>query len=170
MSPASWLLWIVSLAILLLLLLIEWRRAAREASTRVAEQSHATRFILGLLLVICASVMAATWLSTHETMDSGAQAVPWGTVGLLYVAMIVGMFAQYFYFYAELKFRWRSFIKPFLASPIIFMPLVSAYQKALTGLDAFELGDLMLFLVAFQNGFFWKVIFDKKEEQLAAKK
>jgi predicted outer membrane lipoprotein len=169
MSPASWLLWIVSLVILLLLLLIEWRRAAREASTQVAEQSHATRFILGLLLVICASVIAAIWLSTHETMDSGAQAVPWGTVGVLYVAMIAGMVAQYFYFYAHRKFRWRSFIKPFLASPIVFMPLVSAYQKALTSLDAFELGDLMLLLVAFQNGFFWKVIFDKQEEHIAAK-
>jgi hypothetical protein len=88
---------------------------------------------------------------------------------ILYVAMIAGMMAQYFYFYTRRKFRWRSFIKPFLASPIVFMPLVSAYQKALTSLDAFELGDLMLLLVAFQNGFFWKVIFDKREEQIAAK-
>ena len=119
MSPASWLLWIVSLAILLLLLLVEWRRAAREATTQVGEQSKSTRFIAGLLLIICASVIAAILLPKHETMDGGGQAVPWGTVGLLYVAMIAGMVAQYFYFYTRRKFRWRSFIKPFLASPIV---------------------------------------------------
>ncbi len=170
MSPASWLLWTVSLAILLLLLVIEWRRASRETATRVAEQSKSTRFIAGLLLIICASVIAAVFLSTHETMDAGGQAVPWGTVGLLYLAMTLGMVAQYFYFSTRRKFRWRPFIKPFLASPIVFIPLVSAYQNALTSLDAFELGDLMLLLVAFQNGFFWKVVFDKREEQLAAKR
>ena len=169
MSPASWLLWSVSLAILVLLLLVEWRRAAGKPSIETAQRSHATRFIVGLLLVIGVSVVAAILLRTHETMDSGAQAVPWGTVGLLYVAMIAGMVAQYFYFHSRRKFRWRAFIKPFLASPIVFMPLVSAYQKALTSLEAFELGDLMLLCVAFQNGFFWKVIFDKREEQLAAK-
>lgn len=170
MSPASWLLWIVSLAVLLLLLLLEWWRAVGKPSIETTQRNHATRFIVGLLLVIGVSVVAAIFLRTHETMGSGAQAVPWGTVGLLYVAMIMGMVAQYFYFYPRRQFRWRAFIKPFLASPIVFMPLVSAYQKALTGLDAFELGDLMLLCVAFQNGFFWKVIFDKREEQLAAKK
>ncbi len=170
MSPASWLLWIVSLAILSLLLLIEWRRSVRTASIETAQRSRVIRFIVGLLLVIGVSVVGAIFLRSHETMDSGAQAVPWGTVGLLYVAMIMGMVAQYFYFYSRRQFRLRAFIKPFLASPIVFMPLVSAYQKALTSLDAFELGDLMLLCVAFQNGFFWKVIFDKREEQLAAKK
>lgn len=171
MSPASWLLWIVSLAILLLLLLVEWRRAAiGTASIEAAQRSNATRFIVGLLLVIGVSVVAAVFLRTHETMGSGTQSVPWATVGLLYVSMITGMVAQYFYFYSRRKFRWRAFIKPFLASPIVFMPLVSAYQKALTSLNAFELGDLMLLCVAFQNGFFWKVIFDKREEQIGGKK
>ena len=169
MLPASWLLWIVSLAILSLLLLIEWWRARGKPSTQPSERSHATRFIVSFLLVICVSVVATIFLRTHETMDSGEQAVPWGTVGLLYVAMMMGMAAQYFYFYTDRRFSWRGFIKPFLASPIVFMPLVSAYQKALTSLDVFELGDLMLLFVAFQNGFFWKVIFDKREEQLAEK-
>jgi hypothetical protein len=170
MSPASWLLWIASLTILSMLLLVEWWRSVRTASTEKMQRSQATRFIVGLLLIIGVSVVTTIWLRTYETMDSGNQAVPWGTVALLYIAMIIGMAAQYFYFYTRHLFRWRAFIKPFLASPIVFMPLFSAYQKALTSLDAFELGDLMLLCVAFQNGFFWKVIFDKREEQLAAKK
>jgi hypothetical protein len=169
MSPASWLLWIVSLAILSLLLIIEWRHASGNPSIETAQRRHATRFIVGLLLVFGISVLAAILLRTHQTMGRGTQAVPWGTVGLLYFAMMLGMVAQYFFFYGRRKFRWRDFIKPLLASPIVFMPLVSAYQKALTSLDTFELGDLMLLCVAFQNGFFWKVIFDKREEQLAAK-
>jgi hypothetical protein len=170
MSPASWLLWIVSLTILLLLLLVEWWREAGSPSIETAQRRRATRFIIGLLLIIGVSVVAAIFLRTHETMDSSEQTVSWETVGLLYLALIAGMVAQYFYFYSRRKLRWRTFIKPFLASPIVFMPLVSAYQKALTSLDTFELGDLMLLCVAFQNGFFWKVIFDKREEQIAAKK
>lgn len=170
MSPASWLIWIASLAILSLLLVVEWLREAGNPSIEIEQRKRANRFVVGLLLAIAVSVAAAIFLRTHETMDSGAKAVSWGTVGLLYVALIAGMVSQYFYFYSRQKFRWRTFIKPFLASPIVFMPLVSAYQKALTSLDAFELGDLMLICVAYQNGFFWKVIFDKREERIAAKK
>ena len=94
MSPASWLVWSVSLAILLLLLLVEGRRARDRSPLETAQRRHATRFIVALLLVIGGAVMAALFLSTHETMNSGAQAVPWETVGLLYVAMIMGMVAH----------------------------------------------------------------------------
>lgn len=163
MSPASWLVWSVSLAILLLLLLVEGRRGRDMSPAATAQRRHTTRFVVALLLIIGGALMAALFLSTHETMDSGAQTVPWATVGLLYVAMIVGMIFHYFYFYSHRRFRWRTFIKPFLASPLVFMPLVSVYQQALTSLDVFELGDLIMLFVAFQNGFFWKVIFDPQE-------
>jgi hypothetical protein len=113
MSPASWLLWIVSLTILLLLLLVEWRREAGNPSNEIAQRRRATRFIVGLLLIIVVSVVAAIFLRNHETMDSSAQTVSWGTLGLLYFALIAGMVAQYFYFYNRWKFRWRTFIKPF---------------------------------------------------------
>ncbi len=66
MSPASWLLWSVSLAILVLLLLVEWRRAAGKPSIETAQRSHATRFIVGLLLVIGISVVAAIFLRTQN--------------------------------------------------------------------------------------------------------
>jgi hypothetical protein len=110
MSPASWLLWIVALAILSLLLIIEWWHAAGKPSIETAQRRHATRCIVGLLLVFGISVVAAILLRIHQTMGRGTQAVPWGTVGLLYLAMIMGMVTQYFFFYSHRKFRWREFI------------------------------------------------------------
>jgi hypothetical protein len=62
---------------------------------------------------------------------------------------------------------WSGFAKPFFASPIVFLPLVSATQRSMTGMEIFEMGDLMLLLVAFQNGFFWKMVFDRQQQQAA---
>lgn len=50
---------------------------------------------------------------------------------------------------------------------MVFLPLVSANQEAMTGLEVFELGDLMLLLIAFQNGFFWKMVFERQQQQVA---
>jgi hypothetical protein len=83
-----------------------------------------------------------------------------------YLAMVLGMVAQYFYVQAEsgatkVKFEWLPFLMPLLASPIIFIPLVSIAVDA-SGGGAFTRQKLMVYLVAFQNGFFWKQVFDQR--------
>jgi hypothetical protein len=61
-------------------------------------------------------------------------------------------------------------IKPVLAPPIIFIPLLSSYQGALVNVTDVTIADLLILLVSFQNGFFWKVVFDKQAETLRKKK
>lgn len=84
-----------------------------------------------------------------------------------YIAMVLGMMAHYIYAKAEkgetrLTIEWMRFLMPILASPIVFIPLVSiAGEVGSTG-HLFERAKVMVYLVAFQNGFFWKHFFDQR--------
>ena len=161
MSSAGWVLWSASLGIVGVLLWNDWARRYHEAPGA----RRATLFIAMSLLVIGLGVIGLSQLETRETMAVGAPPFPWMQVSLLFLAMILGMIAQYFYFHDVTKLDWSSFTKPFFASPIVFLPLVSATQGSMDGLEVFEMSDLMLLLVAFQNGFFWKMVFDRQQQQ-----
>jgi hypothetical protein len=90
------------------------------------------------------------------------------------ISMIIGMLAQYLYHHFErpehyrTKWDWGCFIAPVFASPIIFIPLAAAFQTVDVDLtkDRMTLPRLMIFLVAFENGFFWKEYFDRKRKEV----
>ncbi|SRR6266852_6403181 len=83
----------------------------------------------------------------------------------LYVCMVAGMGAEYLYHYLEVddpsrrRFEVGTFLKPFLVSPMVFMPLVTSLQNANIDLSRFDAARLMVFLVAFENGFLWRGYF-----------
>lgn len=89
----------------------------------------------------------------------------------LYICMLLGMFAQYAYDIFEkplkrrLKWDWGLFWRPFFASPIVFIPLLTAFQGAGVDLRSLTVPRLMIFCVAFQNGFFWRQFFDRKQRE-----
>lgn len=103
-------------------------------------------------------------IETKGAVQEGA------AVALCYVSMLVGMAAQYFYKQAErgdkkLSFAPLEFLMPIFASPIVFIPLLTITSDlALTG--AFTSGKLMVYLVAFQNGFFWKSFFEQRQKAI----
>lgn len=82
---------------------------------------------------------------------------------VLYACMLAGMACNYLYrrFMQPQSgrelFDWGRFIAPMFASPLLFAPLWSAFQDA--GVTVMGL-RFSAFLVAFQNGFFWKEFFD----------
>lgn len=156
MAPASWLVWGISLGLLLLTLAWElWR-------SRQPRDATATRWLFIALVLLAVAVVWVVQLDRPQAMGPGDRPIPWATLGWLYLAMLCGMVAQYFFFLPEdAAFRWRAFIKPFLASPVVFIPLTSANPDAVKPLASFTLADLMLLFTAFQNGFFWQLIFDK---------
>jgi len=85
----------------------------------------------------------------------------------MYVCMLAGMAAEYFYHYFDApgesrKFEIASFVKPFLVSPLVFMPLAVSMQNANLDLSRFDAARLMVFLVAFENGFLWRSYFTRK--------
>jgi hypothetical protein len=89
-------------------------------------------------------------------------------VALCYLSMLLGMVAQYFFRQAEggakkFKFEPVEFLMPILASPIVFIPLLTiTADMAFSG--AFTKAKLMVYLVSFQNGFFWKSFFEQRQK------
>jgi hypothetical protein len=84
--------------------------------------------------------------------------------------MLLGMLSQYIYTRLEQpkdlrkKFDLGLFLAPIFTSPIIFIPLLSAMQNAEVDLQNLTTPKIMIFLVAFENGFFWKELFDHRRK------
>jgi hypothetical protein len=84
-----------------------------------------------------------------------------------YLAMVMGMVAHHVYTKAEqgatrLTIDWMRLLMPVMVSPIVFIPLMSiAAEVSVTG-GMFTRQKVMVYLVAFQNGFFWKHFFDQR--------
>jgi hypothetical protein len=92
------------------------------------------------------------------------------SIGLCYVSMLLGMVAQYFYAQAErggrrFRFNLMTFLMPIFASPIVFIPLLTLTSE-LGGGGAFTRAKLMVYLVAFQNGFFWRTFFEQRQKEI----
>ena len=94
----------------------------------------------------------------------------------LFICMLLGMMSQYLYRRFEKpkagrpEWDWGLFVAPVFASPIVFIPLLAAFQNANVDLKELTAPRLMIFFVAYQNGFFWKEFFDRKQREEAAKK
>jgi len=92
-------------------------------------------------------------------------------VVVLYICMFLGMACHYFYsWFLKSKrerepFDWGNFLAPVFASPIVFVPLLGAFQNADIDLTKLTLPKFMVFFVAFQNGFFWKEVVDNRARE-----
>jgi hypothetical protein len=63
------------------------------------------------------------------------------------------------------KLRWFPVLKPLVISPIIFISVLSHLEKM--GATAHTITAVfMQFLLAFQSGFFWKTIFEQRQEHV----
>ena len=86
---------------------------------------------------------------------------------LSYAAMLAGMLAEHGYGRIERNERLRldaTILLPILASPIVFIPLLTLTSE-IGGGGAFTRAKLMVYLVAFQNGFFWKTFFEQQRKK-----
>jgi hypothetical protein len=90
---------------------------------------------------------------------------------ILYICMFMGMSCHYFYSWflkstrEREPFDWRNFLAPVFASPIVFVPLLGAFQNADVDLTKLTIPKFMVFFVAFQNGFFWKEVVDNRGKE-----
>jgi hypothetical protein len=137
----------------------------------LALRTRRPRVIILTMLVVALSawIVYSVAPATAGTRGEGDST----TLIISYVAMILGMTSQYVYAQAEkgaetLTFNWLSFVMPILASPIVFIPLVSVAGEVPAVGGAFTQAKVMVYLVAFQNGFFWKHFFDRRKSDLAA--
>jgi hypothetical protein len=121
------------------------------------------------LLLAC----AATYFLSFRT-PSGLQpkgATPPSELGfilVLYVCTSLGMAAHFLYTHftkplkARPRFDFGRFLAPLLVSPIVFIPILAAFQGADVDLANLTLPKYMVFFVAFENGFFWKEVLENR--------
>jgi hypothetical protein len=144
-------------------------------TARLAHQSREWRpFGMSLVALAVFSVFLNRWFGfpfPNPLVNKGSNDLK--LAGAMAFSMITGMFFQYLFSHFERperyrpKWDWGCFIAPVFASPIIFIPLAGAFSSAdvdLT-LNRMTLPRLMIFLVAFENGFFWKAYFDLRRKE-----
>lgn len=75
---------------------------------------------------------------------------------IMFICVVLGIMARNI-FYQRGKFTLKSFLRPLVISPIVLLPLIGALQSS-AEVEAIQL--ICLAILAFQNGFFWKTVFD----------
>jgi hypothetical protein len=82
----------------------------------------------------------------------------WSLVAII-VGAALGIAAQYlFNLESQAKFHWFDMLKPLCISPIVVLPLIASLEGRGT---VQPLQIAILWLLAFQNGFFWQAVLDK---------
>lgn len=141
---------------------------------RAIKTKNRRGFILQMLvLVVCFAFLYAMFdfpIVAQTPAGKGEDGQDVYLVIVLYICMLLGMLAQYAYNRFEQpkeerkKFDLGLFFAPVFASPIIFIPLLAALQNADIDLTKLTTAKTMVFLVAFENGFFWKEYFDHRRK------
>ncbi|HTG73088.1 MAG TPA: hypothetical protein VMB70_04930 [Terriglobia bacterium] len=120
-------------------------------------------------VVLVAAAIAVFRFAMPDSLETKGAADETIAVVFCYFAMLLGMVAEYFYAQGEHKrrrFRFEpiTFLMPVFASPIVFIPLLTITNEMSIG-GAFTKAKLMVYLVAFQNGFFWKSFFEQSRQK-----
>jgi CDP-diglyceride synthetase len=128
------------------------------------------RFMLNLVLVTLALGVGLFLLRSRALTPKG-QTMSSSYVAYLYASMLLGMVANYCYRHFSnsapkraKRFEFGPFIAPVFISPIVFLPLITAFQDAELDFTKFPVAPITLLIVAFQNGFFWKDFFDNRRK------
>ena len=130
-----------------------------------------------MFIALVAWVAALVFLLNRLFGFPGTPAVAMGLQGdtllwvALYICMALGMFAHYAYRHfgrprrSRPKWDWGLFFAPVFASPMVFIPLATSFNNAGLDLQSWTTAKSMIFLVAFQNGFFWQAFFEPRHKE-----
>ena len=126
------------------------------------------------LLAVCGGTYFVVFQAQWSISSKGEQQPnQTGFVIVLYVCMLLGMGWHYFYTLLLTPKRDRdpfdigSLLAPVFASPLVFIPLLGAFQNSQVDLASLTLPKMMVFFVAFENGFFWKEVVDNRRKEQA---
>ena len=142
-------------AAVLFLIVLLWEFATSGASRSWALQ-------LGLLLVGVVGLFLIFRSGASSHRQAFGQGQEYALIAVVFVCILLGMAARYF-FYLRGEFKWRSFLKPFLISPMVFFPLLGTIPF---GNQIEPIQWISFALLAFQNGFFWRVVFERAKKSV----
>ena len=113
-----------------------------------------------ILLGVIAVLKVTTGFPATRIAFGGVS--PIVAIGIMFVCTLIGIAGHYFY-YMKGKFVWRTFLKPLIISPIVLLPLIGSVQGT-SGLEPIQM--FCFGVLAFQNGFFWKEVFEHAKSKI----
>lgn len=154
--------WITGVSLLALILLASYRYTQTKNTRALFVQLGALALGFAFLHALFDFPFGSAPASRTGEASNDIYFVIW-----LYAFMLLGMLAQYGHARfsrpqrTRKKFDLGLFLAPVFASPIIFIPLFAALQNSVSDVNT----RVMTFLVAFENGFFWKEYFDHRRAE-----
>ena len=146
---------------------------AGELLYRIATKDREARLVPRVITLLAAG--AILFLLRPSQVDKMGSIAETASMIICYAAMLLGMAAEYGYSIAERRTRGETssfdmltFLMPIFASPIVFIPLLTLTSELGAGGGAFTRARLMVYLVAFQNGFFWKQLFEQRRQSITS--
>jgi hypothetical protein len=146
---------------------------AGELLYRIATKDREARLVPRVITLLAAG--AILFLLRPSQVDKMGSIAETASMIICYAAMVLGMAAEYGYSIAERRTRGETssfdmltFLMPIFASPIVFIPLLTLTSELGAGGGAFTRARLMVYLVAFQNGFFWKQLFEQRRQSVTS--
>ena len=160
-------------ATLAFVLSISLAAMAGELLYRIAMKDREARLVPRVITLLAAATIL--FLLRPSQVDKMGSIAETASMIICYAAMLLGMAAEYGYSIAERRTRGETttfdmltFLMPIFASPIVFIPLLTLTSELGAGGGAFTRARLMVYLVAFQNGFFWKQLFEQRRQTVTS--
>ena len=123
----------------------------------LATRRQIKRFLFEAAAMSAAVLILVATTGFPATRSSFGGASPLVAIAIMFACTVLGSIAHYF-FHLRSAFSWRALLKPVCITPIVLLPLLGSVQ-ANASLEAIQL--ISLSFLAFQNGFFWKVVIDR---------
>jgi hypothetical protein len=123
------------------------------------------------LLVACGGAYIFLFQTGPQVQPKSDQPSQWAFLVVLYACTVIGMLSNYLYnrFAAAQEsrrpFDFWNFVAPVFLSPVVFCPLYNAFVSAGVDLGTFSASKLMIFFVAFEQGFFWKDFLESRDRE-----
>jgi len=121
-------------------------------------QTNRWKWHIGLVII----VTGLAWFSLESQFNPPLKGAPTDTgisfavgwvIVLTFIGVLLGISGKYL-FETEGTFNWLDFLRPFAISPVVLLPLIGTLDHA----DVQIVQMVSLFILGFQNGFFWQKV------------
>ena len=120
------------------------------------------RFIVQIVILFGVVLLLNMTTGFPATRQAFGGVSPILSIGIMFLCVLLGIAAHYF-FYLRGEFSLGAFLKPLVISPIVLLPLIGSVQGA-SNVESIQL--ISFGFLAFQNGFFWKVVLEHAKAKI----
>jgi hypothetical protein len=127
------------------------------------------RFFIQIFLMVFIVVILHKYSGYFNTIEEKMDVIipEYLTLCGLYISTIFGIVGHHIFIQIreveerkrKIKIKWIPVIKPLIISPLIFLAVMTQLAQMGGGGEGLK-ANIMQFILAFQNGFFWKTIFE----------